>query len=186
MQLAAELRHDIYPTHKHWQKWALRPGVKTIVAIRALKNDTHKSNGFWMPLRSAAISRVLGLGFPPPLNPAVENATSTLRTDTDSNESWDLAHETISVISAVKTHTYKSDGTAITLMYRVREEAIHMWTIEGERKNEIITWPNNLVRDTSMNAKINGIVYIFSSPMVEIFFAKRNRVADYSYRVSGL
>ena len=38
-----------------------------------------------MPLRSATVSRVLGHGFPPPLNPAVESTTceSTQRTDTD-------------------------------------------------------------------------------------------------------
>ena len=53
------------------------------------------------------------LGFPPPLNPAVQNTTCTLHTDTDSTESWDLAHETIAVVSAIKTHTYRSNGTAI-------------------------------------------------------------------------
>ena len=31
-----------------------------------------------MPHRSAAVSRVLGHGFPQPLNPAVENMTCTL------------------------------------------------------------------------------------------------------------
>ena len=53
-------------------------------------------------------SRVLGHGFRPPLNPTVENTRCTLRTDTEINESWDLAHKTTEVISAIKPiHTYK-------------------------------------------------------------------------------
>ena len=40
--------------------------------------------------------------FPPPLNPAVENTTCTLRTDTDSNVSWYLAHKIMAVIGSVK------------------------------------------------------------------------------------
>ena len=36
-----------------------------------------------MPLRNAAVSRVLRHGFPPPLNPSVENTTRALRTNTD-------------------------------------------------------------------------------------------------------
>ena len=42
---------------------------------------------FWMILRSASISRDVGQGFLPPLNPAVENMTFTLRTDIDKTES---------------------------------------------------------------------------------------------------
>ena len=45
---------------------------------------------------------VLGHCFTPPLNPVVENTTCTLRTDTDSNESWDLEHKTRAVVSALK------------------------------------------------------------------------------------
>ena len=56
-----------------------------------------------MPLRSTTVSRVLSHGFSPPLNLAVENTTCTLRTDTDINESWDLTHITVTVISAIKT-----------------------------------------------------------------------------------
>ena len=51
----------------------------------------------------AVVSRVLGRGFPLPLNPAVENTTCTLRTDTDSNRSWDMTHKTIAVINVVKS-----------------------------------------------------------------------------------
>ena len=40
---------------------------------------------FWMPLRTATVSHVLGHGFPPPLNPAVEKTTCTLRTDITEN-----------------------------------------------------------------------------------------------------
>ena len=36
----------------------------------------------------------------------VERTTCTLRTDTDITKSWDLAHKTRVVISAIKTHTY--------------------------------------------------------------------------------
>ena len=49
--------------------------------------------------------RVLGHGFPPPLNPAIEifeHATCNLSSDSDSNDSWDLAYNTIAVISAMK------------------------------------------------------------------------------------
>ena len=60
------------------------------------------------PQESPAVSRVLGHGYPPPLDPAVENTTCTLRTDTDNTESQNLEHKTIAVISAVKTHTYIS------------------------------------------------------------------------------
>ena len=42
---------------------------------------------FWMPLRSTVVSCVLGHDFSPPLNPAVENATWTLCTDTVSTKS---------------------------------------------------------------------------------------------------
>ena len=58
------------------------------------------------------ISRVVGHGFPPYLNPAVENTTCTLRIDTDGDEFSDLAHKTMAVISVVISyvymHTYKS------------------------------------------------------------------------------
>ena len=58
------------------------------------------------------VSRVLGRGFSPPLNPALENATCTLRTNTDSNEYWDLTRKARVVMSAINTHTcihtYKS------------------------------------------------------------------------------
>ena len=61
-----------------------------------------------MPKSSATVSRVLGRGFPPPLNPAVDNTASTLRTDTDSNKSRDLARKTRVVLSAIKPkHTYR-------------------------------------------------------------------------------
>ena len=43
--------------------------------------------------------------FPPSLNLAVENTTSTLRTDIDSTESWDLAHN-ISDHKRHKIHTH--------------------------------------------------------------------------------
>ena len=59
-----------------------------------------------MPLRRVAVSHVLAHGFLPPLNPSIENTTSTLRTDTDSNESGDLAYKTRVVISAAKPNTY--------------------------------------------------------------------------------
>ena len=59
-----------------------------------------------MPLRSAAVLRVLRHGFPPPSNPGVERTTRTLRTDTDITKPRDLAHKTRVVASAVKTHTY--------------------------------------------------------------------------------
>ena len=49
-------------------------------------NPSKAREGFWMPLRSVAVSRILGHGFPPSLNRAVEN-TSTLLTHIDSNES---------------------------------------------------------------------------------------------------
>ena len=55
-----------------------------------------------MPLRRASFSRVLGHGFPPPLVPEVENTACTLLTDTDNNESWNLAQNTVAVISAIK------------------------------------------------------------------------------------
>ena len=64
-----------------------------------------------MPLRSTAVSRVLKQGFPPLLNPAVENTKCTLRTDIESNKSRDLARKTIAVISAKEPiHT-----TALTI-----------------------------------------------------------------------
>ena len=51
-------------------------------------------------------SRVFRHGFPPPLNPEVERTTCTLRTDTEITKSWDLAHKTRVVVSAIKkTHT---------------------------------------------------------------------------------
>ena len=43
--------------------------------------------GFLDASPQRAVSRVLGNGFHSPVNPAVENMTCTLRTDTDSNES---------------------------------------------------------------------------------------------------
>ena len=54
-----------------------------------------------MPLRSAAFSCVFGHCFPSPFNPAVENTTRTLRTDTNSSESRDLTHKTI-VVTYIK------------------------------------------------------------------------------------
>ena len=57
-----------------------------------------------MPLRSAAVSRILRHGFPPPLNPGVQRTTCTRRTDI--TKSRDLAHKTRVVLSAIKTHTY--------------------------------------------------------------------------------
>ena len=36
-----------------------------------------------MPLRSAAVSRLVGHDFPPPINPAVKSNGCTLRNDTD-------------------------------------------------------------------------------------------------------
>ena len=65
-----------------------------------------------MPLHRVAVSRVLEHSFPPLLNPAVKNTTCTLRTDTDSNESRDLAHKSRAVISAIKTinaHDFLAD-----------------------------------------------------------------------------
>ena len=60
-----------------------------------------------MPLRSAAVLRVLGRGFPPPFKyNRVEITPSTLRTDIDSNESLVLAYKSRVVISAIETHTY--------------------------------------------------------------------------------
>ena len=56
--------------------------------------------------RCAVVSRVFVRGFPPNLNPAAEHTTCTIRTDGDSNESWDLAHKNIAGISAIETHTY--------------------------------------------------------------------------------
>ena len=54
------------------------------LAISKSENSCwHGDLAFWMPFRSAAVSRVLGYG----LNPPVENSTCTLRTDTDSKES---------------------------------------------------------------------------------------------------
>ena len=88
MRLAAGLKTRYIPYAQTLTKMSLETWRQDYSSYTCLKkNDTHKSNGFWMPLRSAAISRVLGLGFPPPLNPAAENATSALRTDTDSNAS---------------------------------------------------------------------------------------------------
>ena len=60
----------------------------------------------WMPLPSAAVSRVLRHTFPPPLNPVVEKTTYTLRNDTEITKSWGLVHKTRIVISAIEAHTY--------------------------------------------------------------------------------
>ena len=60
------------------------------------------SEALWMPLRSAVVSRVLRYGFPPSSNPAVENATCTLRAYADINKFWDQVHKTRVVISAIK------------------------------------------------------------------------------------
>ena len=38
---------------------------------------------YWTPLHSEAVSRVVRLGFPTPLNPEVKKMTRTLRADTD-------------------------------------------------------------------------------------------------------
>ena len=65
-----------------------------------------------MPLGSAVVSRVLGHDFPPPLNPADENTTCTLLTDTDidSTESRDVVHKIKAVIIAIKLmHTHKKE-----------------------------------------------------------------------------
>ena len=66
------------------------PGVRSQLSPWGLQDAYLQCNGF----------TCLGHGFHPPLNPAAENTTCTLRTDTDSTESWDLAHKTRVVISA--------------------------------------------------------------------------------------
>ena len=85
-----------------------RPTLQNILYCSTLDDRTSIILGHQlrMPFRSATGSRVLGRGFPPPLNPAVENTTCTLCTDADSIESWDLAHRTIAVKSAIKTYIY--------------------------------------------------------------------------------
>ena len=55
-----------------------------------------------MPHYIETVSRDLGHGFRPPLNPAFANTACALRTDTDNNESGDLAYKTVVVISAKK------------------------------------------------------------------------------------
>ena len=50
-------------------------------------DPSYVREAFWMSRCSAVVSCVLGHGFPPPLNPAVEITTCTLRTGTDSYES---------------------------------------------------------------------------------------------------
>ena len=54
--------------------------------------------------RSAAVSRAIWHGFPPALNPAAEDTTFTPHTDTDSNDSWDLAYK-IRAVTSAKKHT---------------------------------------------------------------------------------
>ena len=52
-----------------------------------VRSQLSSKKAFCMPRRSATVSRVVGGDFPPPLNPAVENTTCTLSTNTDSNDS---------------------------------------------------------------------------------------------------
>ena len=66
-----------------------------------------------MPFLGAVVSRVLGHGFHPPLNPAIENTICVLRTDTDSNESSDLTHKTRAVISGINLIYTLTDGDSI-------------------------------------------------------------------------
>ena len=48
-------------------------------------NPSYMYEAIWMPRNSSAVSRVLWHSFSLPLNPAVENATCTLRIVSDSN-----------------------------------------------------------------------------------------------------
>ena len=66
-----------------------------------------KCEACWMPLRSAAGFMCLMTRLSSALKSSSRKYDNTLRTDTDNNESWDLKHKTIAVMSAIKNpHTH--------------------------------------------------------------------------------
>ena len=99
---------------------------------------TTTREAFWMPLRSAAVSRVLRQGFLMPLN-RVEKTTYNLRTDTDITKFWDLAHKTRAVTSAIKhIHTYEpwaETPLSVFIQPGVRTSILFVWSCHWLRKS---------------------------------------------------
>ena len=57
----------------------------------------------------------------------VENTTTTLRTDAESNEPWDMTHKTRVVISAIKAHTCVISYAASTLLLLLLCTVMQRW-----------------------------------------------------------
>ena len=72
----------------------------------------------------------------------------------------DPAYETIVVIRALKKiHTKAAVQLFITLMYRVRDEMIHVWTTEGKTTNKVRMpflneWCTNNFKDLEVAVQI--------------------------------